>query len=35
MPKQIEIQTDPLDGISETDLAAIVALAQSQTAGGA
>jgi hypothetical protein len=33
VPKQVEIQTDPFDGISDTDLAAIVALAQSQTAG--
>jgi len=29
VPKQVEIQTDPFDGISDTDLAAFVALAQS------
>jgi hypothetical protein len=31
--EQWEIQTDPFDGVSDNDLAAIVALAQSQTAG--
>ena len=35
MPKQVEIQTDPFDGVSDHELAAIVALAQSQVAGTA